>query len=645
VPGQRSGSRVGSVLDWASDWSVLAFAVWTLIAYVGMATGAAATLLVWLWLATIPIVAAGLALLTRRSIPARPSPPPTPPTRRTPLLAIGIAGGVLFAVLIALGDRVPWPVVWAPAAVAVAVAVGRRRFRAAGHDEPPPTGLLADVTAAAFALAFAVMSLLLDNTNADDAFYINRATATAQLNRIPVRDVLFTNEQVPPISGAGLPLDSLHALQGAVARLASVEAPTVAYLVTPPLGSFLATWALWRLVRAWAPRRALLCFALGCTYWTWSALVQLSPGSLFVERIWQGKVLFVAWMVPTLYTLVTRWVSRQDARTAVMLFGGALASLGLTASATFVTPLVFAAAAPALVARRAWRALAVLLGAGCVPLVIGVAVTLHYSLSEAIAGPLRDNYWIATQVFATGVVAAIGALALWCAPWLARSGAPAAVIAGVAVIAAVLLAPGVLPAISEAAGLTDTLRRFLWLVPLPAVVGLLAAVPVNRLAAIGAAVAVGALLVASGRPVWLESGHSAWHWPPGWKTNAHYVGEARAILERYRGRDAVLAPKGVMRAIAIITVQPKAVNPRNYYARILPEPRYRTGERLSLTRFATKGLRPRSPGYIRRSLRDLRVGLVCIHAATEPLAREIGLEARYRPAFTLDDLLCLRRRA
>ena len=645
VRGLWSGGRVGSVLDWASDWAVLGFAVWTVIAYVGMATGAAATLLVSVWLATLPAVAAGLGLLDKREFSACTPDTHRPRPRGTRLTALGVAGGVLFAVLIALGDRVPWPAVWAPAAVAVAVAIALRRHRAeSDDDDAPQTGRLAHASAAAIALGFAVVSLLLDNSNADDAFYVNRATATAQLNRIPVRDVLFTNEQLPPISGAGLPLDALHALQGAVARLAGVEAPTVAYLLTPPIGSFLAIWALWRLLRAWAPRNALLCFALGCTYWTFSAMVQLSPGSLFVERIWQGKVLFVAWMVPTLYTLVTRWVSRQDARTALMLFGGALASLGLTASATFVTPLVFAAGAPPLLARRAWRALAVLAAAGCVPLVIGAAVTSDYGLSEAIGRPLRDNYWIATQVLATGMVAAIGALGLWCSPWLARAGAASAVVTGLAAIIAVLLVPGVLPTISEAAGLTDTLRRFLWVIPLPAMVGLLAAVPVNRLAAIGVAVALAVLLVGFGRPVWLESGHSAWHWPPGWKTNPHYVRQARAILARYHGSGSILAPKETMRAIALITVHRKAVNPRFYYTRILPEPRYRTGERRALTRLSTKGIRPRSPGYIRRSLRDLEVGLVCIHADKERLARAIGLENDYRPAFAVNALLCLTRR-
>jgi hypothetical protein len=44
-----------------------------------------------------------------------------------------------------------------------------------------------------------------------------------------------------------------------------------------------------------------------------------------------------------------------------------------------------------------------------------------------------------------------------------------------------------------------------------------------------------------------------------------------------------------MMAIAIQTAEPKAVNPRSYYAPLLPEPRRRVRQRLLLTRFAETG--------------------------------------------------------
>ena len=348
----------------------------------------------------------------------------------------------------------------------------------------------------------------------------------------------------PPISGSGLPVDTLHALQGAVARFIGVEAPSVVYLVTPPIAAFLATWALWRLLRAWAPRFALLCFALACVYWVWSAKTDLTYGSFFISRIWQGKVIFVAWMVPTLYVLLTRWIRRSDLRAAVLLLAAALASIGLTASATFVAPLVCAAAALPLLARREWRPAAVVALAGAIPLAIGGLVSHHYGISDDISHYPRDNYWIVTQVFAPGVVGAVGAVALWSSPWFART---RGIATGIAVITALLLVPGVLALIRDVVGLSETLRRLLWLVPLPALVGLLAAGPARRVLAVGTAVVAAGLLIAFGTPLWTGfDGGGRWKSPPSWKTNGHYVTEARMILAHYHGPGSVLANKATM---------------------------------------------------------------------------------------------------
>src|SRR5204863_8539908 len=123
------GGPRGSALDVSSDAAVLWFAAWTLIAYVGMLTDAAATLLVWLWLATLPLVGAALWFLPR-AVPQR-AEPARPATPKRVLQIVSLAGGLLFAVLLALGDRVPWPVVWAPAAVSVAAALAAGRLKAA----------------------------------------------------------------------------------------------------------------------------------------------------------------------------------------------------------------------------------------------------------------------------------------------------------------------------------------------------------------------------------------------------------------------------------------------------------------------------------------------------------------------------------
>jgi hypothetical protein len=177
-------------------------------------------------------------------------------------------------------------------------------------------------------------------------------------------------------------------------------------------------------------------------------------------------------------------------------------------------------------------------------------------------------------------------------------------------------------------------------------VGLLAAVPARRALALRAAAAVATVLIVFGTPLWTGfDGGASWHSPPGWKTNAHYVAEARRILDHYHGSGSVLAGKKTMRALALITVEPKAVNPRTYYARLLPGPPRWIGERTALTRLANSGTPPQSPGFVQRALRDLNVGLVCLPADKPKLPTQAGLRPAYRRAFSTHDADCFVRRA
>ena len=651
-----AASRLGRSVDFLSDWAVLAYAAWTLLAYVGMATQARVSLLVPVWLVTVPLLGAVLVALARgRKVdPAEPTgrrgDRPSGPSRRGRyLLGASLAGGLASALLAAALPGVPWPFVWTPAFVAVALALYACRLRAEGpRANLGRPGWTADAFPALVGLGFAAMSLFTNNQDADDAFYVNRATATAQLDRIPVRDVLFTEERVAPVSGAGLPVDTFSALQGALANLLALEAPSVTYYLTPPLLTFLATWSLWRLLRLWAPRRAALCFALGCVYWLWSAQLVMTPGSFFLTRMWQGKVVFLAWLVPTLYVYLTRWLGRRDALTALLLVAAAVSAIGLTGSATFVAPLLFGTAALPLAARRDWRGLPLLVAAAAFPFLVGLVATRLFPLAESYGEGLPSSSWFFQSAFGLGVVAAVGAAALWASPWLARPGAPARLTSGVAVVAVLLLAPGVLGTLSDVAGITETLRRTLWILPLPALVGLLAAAPVPRLLArLGAAVPallVAAALVGFGQPLWSSESGTIWTPRPTWKTNERALAHARILLARYEGTGPILTDPPVMKAIALLTVRPKAVNARTTYLLITLESSRRTEQRLILTRLVTPSERRPSLQEIRQALSELRVGLVCLRPWHTDRIREVKAAGPYREAFRVRARLCLARR-
>ena len=663
--------RLRRWLDLLSDWSIAAYAIWTLLAYVGMATGAPVDLLFGLWLATLPLLGVAFVVAGRRAgTPSEPGPPRAPegePTERDarwrPLMVVGLASGAASAAVAAVFAGAPWVVVWflAVAAVAAAVAGARLRTRTVEPGAPLP-GSPADLLVAAAGLGFAAMSLFVNNQNADDVFYVNRATATAELGRIPVRDVVFTNEEVARAGGTGLPLDSFSALQGAIGRFADVHAASVAYYVAPPLATFLATWALWRLLRSWAARRALLCFALGCVFWLWSAQFDLSPGNFFLTRMWHGKVVFVAWLVPTLYLYLTRWLGRRDGLTAVMLPLTGFAAIGMTGSATFVVPLVVVAALLPLLLRRDWRGTAIPIAAAGVPALVGFVASRMFPLPSVFTQSLFGTDWYYHAVFGVGIVSLVAALGVWSGPWFADAGPAAALTTGIAAVVALLLAPGVLDLLNEALGLSGsrTLRRAFWTVPFPAVVGLLAALPLapllvrasrarvaspraRRLVAVVPALVAAALLVFFGTPLWSAEAGSHWTSRPQWKSSAWALDAARGILRSYDGRGRVLAEQPVMKAISLLTAETKAVNPRDWYAKNTRESPERTEQRLLLTRLVMADGPPPPRAEASRALADLRVDLVCLQRWKVRLLAAVEAAGPYHRAFRAGDHLCLVR--
>jgi hypothetical protein len=687
------------LLDFLSDWTVGAFAVWTVIAYAGMATRAPVSVLTPIWLGTTPLVALALALLRigragspevlngpppredrgwrgRRAVAVvgvaaalrvvgrqRSSPEPSDAARpetsgvfsrwRAWLVGIGVVSGVAAGILAAAASHVRWPFASLPSLIAVGcvVAAGGFRSRAVASPAPEPVARFGDLVAFGTALGFAVLALVVHQGSADDVFYVNRATAVDQLDRIPVLDVIFTHEEAPRGGGAGLPVDSYSALQGALAHVLGVQAPSVAYCVVPPLFTFLAIWSLWRLLRAWAPQRVLLCFTLGSIFWLFSAQAQLSSGSYFLTRIWQGKVAFVVWLVPTIYVYLTRWLEGRDLVTAGLLVAAGISAIGMTGSATFAAPLVFLTALIALVACADWRGLPAPLVAGGIPLVIGLAVLARFPLSETVGtGPMPGNAWFYRQLFGFGFVCAVAGSAVWLAPWLARPGPPARLASGIAVITAVLLTPGVLGLLHDVSGLTETLRRTLWLIPIPTVVGLLASTPtprrLGRLAPVAVTAVVVCLLVALGHPLWRSrAGGSIWDFPPAWKVRKPLMATARAILAHYDGSGPILVRKGIMQEIAIVTAEPKAVNARSLYLIRTREPQRLTNERLTLTAFVMKADSSPSDNAVREALADLRVGLVCLEEEDpELIARLEAIAPAYQKSFETHGYACFERR-
>src|SRR4051794_15954380 len=230
-----AGATVGRIVDAVSDAAVIAFAVWTALAFAGMAFHLPVDPLLWLWAASlVPVGLATAAAYRRRAGGSRPSlsdipndgDEPRAALARTILAAAALVAGLVGAVLVTNVAGNAWFVGWAFGfAVIVAGLIAQLRWptwitpRAVAYGADGTSTAMANVAALFISIGAAVVSLFVFRVDTDDAYYVNRASAVRDLGHIPVRDVLVSHEQFRPVGGTGAPVDTVGPLAGALARV------------------------------------------------------------------------------------------------------------------------------------------------------------------------------------------------------------------------------------------------------------------------------------------------------------------------------------------------------------------------------------------------------------------------------------------
>lgn len=658
---EQSSPLIDRVLDRGLDLALLLGAAFTAAYHLALFTGLTVAPLIAVALALALVGAVAHHWLGRRDAAGRELPAPPPPWGA--LVAV-ITLSAVAAVVTALASGTVWIVGWAVAAAAVAVTtllvIGPTR-RAVGHTpknrtQTPRGEWWSSLVVALMALAAGVLSLYLLRVDPDDAFYVNRAQYVAENGRIPLRDVLFSPGTLPPLPGAGsTPVQSIEVLQGAIAHLMGLSAGTVCYLLFAPALTSAAVWALWRLCRTWALRAPFLVWAVALTYLVFGGQQGANFGVFFLARIWQGKVFFVAAVIPLLFHYATVWVTTRSRQAALMLAVAGAAATGLTSSATFLVPIIALAALVALVVcRMPWWGLAL---AAAYPVATAVCVMLL-----APVGDPGGRYFAmdTAQHFVLGVGAygALGLLAVLLAPWLVRGLGARVVAASASMALVVALAPGFAALFSAITGAGAVAWRLVWVAPVVTMVGLLATLPLVLLdsragagaprrslatallvvwtaaLALGTAVA-GHPIVSKERSVSLED-------RPTWKYPAAALSEARAIVALNPGPRPILAPFSTMRALALTSASVHAVNPNTSYLAILQEPAEDVRARALLTALMQPGDRPPTSEVV-EALRTLEVGTVCLPSSNRAVrtaiqqdgwqvAGQAGRLTCYRPA-------------
>jgi hypothetical protein len=664
---ERLANRVVNSLDELVDFLVVAFAAWTAIYHAALifhlgsgfaAIAGAVALLAAVW----PAFFLGN---TRLSDAGRPSPAGTGRSiwfwRFVVVnVVVAVIAALLFAFTV-VSWRVVWPL-WVVAAGCGFAAVTKQLLvgRASGPSgtEPriaPVSDPVALSTAVAFlwAACLSVLSLFVVDPDGDDTQYVHLASWVSSHGEFPLRDTIFSDQRFPAIIYP--PISSLEALVGTFARITGLQVADLTYLVVTPLATAFAVFALWRLLRAWQARPLAVALSAAVLFLLFDATQHRTMGSFFLSRLWQGKVIFLAVLVPLLFVFLDEYVRSPSKRSALMLFAAGAAAVGLTSSALFVVPVVVLGSFVPLAVRSLRHAAFAAVAALAYPFAAAAATAVVGARNADLATEYELTPGaLVHYVFGSGGMAFVAIAAALVASPLIRRPAAGAMSAGVVLLVSILFAPAVPRFVADVAGHAQALWRLAWALPLAALVGILAtsAFRFSWPTAVRAlpAVLLAVVFVTAGNPVWSARGPEETitvEARPAWKRSPESIDVARKAIAVARPGDTILGTRETSQSVLALSGDLTTVAPRSFYTRALRGvPGAQVRNRLLLMNFAEVGFSGHFPRVtrrnVKRALRTLSVDVVCIaeqHRAAARLLAEDG----YVPAGNADDVECLRK--
>jgi hypothetical protein len=573
------------------------------------------------------------------------------------LIGTGVAIALSAALLVAINRY--WTVVawlWLVAAV-LGTTWALVRLRRPGPVERAGEQMLArsqgswsTVVALVWAVGLAGLSSVTVWPNPDDLYYINMSQWVVDHGSFPLRDTIFSNLLYPMSTWP--PMASYDALTGTAARIAGVPAASVVYMVVPPVATFLSVLAFWRLLVAWRVRAVAVALSVALLFLLFDGgYGYAAPGNLFLIRIWQGKVILLCLIVPTLLVYALRYVERPTWRRAGWLFTGGVAAVSLSTTAMFLVPLIALGGAAPLVVRRPGKALCGFAAMAAYPLACGAATVLLGGRSADLFGTRElyrfDPAWFGHQIFRAGPPALVAVAAVLTGVFLVANPAARVTTGVLAFITGVTFVPGVTRLSYDAVGLGPTLWRVSWVASIAALVGVLAArgatYPSSRPLRVIAPLALVAALVLFGVPIWSGRNGVSLELHPQWKRGGQSIADAKMAVATARPGDVILAPADIAVTIDVFTTKVKTIAPRAYFMDYLRhDPRFHFVARRTLVYFADGTLGGSHKRSVAHALKLLDVQEVCIPSTASPRAQFLVTQG-YRVAARSASTNCLRR--
>jgi len=599
-------------------FTLIFLAGWTVAANLTTLFGGTLETLIWAGLACAALLGALYRFLppsTAFKGAKSDSSPWSPTQRQTNSL-------VLAACIATLSLAVNWYAFWC-IGVTILVVHCALAFRHASVPDPaiPASARLDRLVILVTMLGAGALSLMVNRSDADDAFYVGLAAFTHAHPNLPLLAVdPMHGEPGWPLLFPSYRFASYELLAASIAKLLGMPAMSVMYRLLPPLGAAFVVASAFFLAQQLAPRRWLLVGLVTLALGLILGECHRGFGNFMFVRIFQGKSIYVSALMPLIFALTFRCISSQGTARDVMLLACAqVAAIGLSNFGMLAAPM---AAGTALVAcaLTAPRAMYPRLGAVACTLLIPLPYLLYVAIASQASSNLAGTEEAAPAVW----LAVFGpwqqylvALLLLTAPALTWDGRTRAWLAvPPLILLGVLLNPWLAAPISHYITTTPVYWRVTWCFPVLSYMawGIFAASQQWRQSRIHRLLSILIILLLSASlafTVLRPSNEISWHFAGVQVPPMDYLAAERAA------RDAdemtrILAPEPVSSVIARFEDHPRLVLVRDMYL-----PMFRPGigekaflQRMTLRNFVNGAFRSQDASVVSTALGELNVKTV-----------------------------------
>lgn len=181
------------------------------------------------------------------------------------------------------------------------------------------------------ALVAGLLASMTYRTSTDDFYYVNMSTYIFNNGQVPVRDTVLSDQYFNGYAR----LSSWEVLWGVLARISHVHPAVLLYMVFIPFATALSIYVLAKLMETAGIKHVNLALVTTTIFLIFDGVQGFTFGAYQGPRIWQGKSFFLAVLLPLILILILRLLRSANETDAILLGAVVVASLGATTT-TFI---------------------------------------------------------------------------------------------------------------------------------------------------------------------------------------------------------------------------------------------------------------------------------------------------------------------